>query len=142
MTLRKKNTKTNQAKEKLNGNNIPKFYKGQKILWHQRMNMRGPKKFRIRWSGPYKTKEFNDNNTVDVNTLQGKHLGRVYMSKIKPYHEPLEAKAYVLEVEDTTILSLEKTVGSCVRGYSSQNTNHHNGESSDSRLSKFYEGKK
>ena len=49
------------------------------------------------------------------------------MNKIKPYHEPLEAKAYVLEVEDTTISSLGETLGSCMRGYSSQNTNHYNG---------------
>jgi hypothetical protein len=45
------NEKLHQAKEK--GNKIPKFYKGQKILWHQRMNKPSPGKFRIRWSGPY-----------------------------------------------------------------------------------------
>lgn len=64
---------------------------------------------------------------MDVNTLQGESLWRVNMNKIKPYHEPLEAKAYVLEVEDTTISSLGETLGSCMRGYSSQNTNHYNG---------------
>ena len=69
MTLRRKMKKTHQAKEKVNQNKIPKFYKGQQILWHQQMNKPGPGKFRIRWSGPYKIKEIYDNNTVDVNTL-------------------------------------------------------------------------
>ena len=45
-----KGEKTNQAKEKFNRNKISKFYKGQKILWHQRMNKPGPRKLRIRWN--------------------------------------------------------------------------------------------
>ena len=98
---KEKDEKANQAKKKVNQNKILKFYKGQKILWHQRMNKLGPEKFKIRWSGPYEVKEIYDNITVDVNTLQGELLGRVNMSKIKPYHEPLEANAYVLEVRNS-----------------------------------------
>ena len=63
------------------------------------------------------------------------------MSKIKPYHEPLEAKAYVLEVDDATNSSLDKTSKNCTNGYN--NTNHHKGESSYSRKTcSFYEGQK
>lgn len=94
---KEKYDKTHQAKEKLQENKNPKFYKGQNILWHQRMNKLGPGKFRIRWSGPYEIKEIYNNNTIDVITLQGESLGRVNMSKIKPYHEPWEANTYVLE---------------------------------------------
>ena len=73
------------------------------------MNKPGPGKFRIQWSGPYEITEIYGNNTVDVATLQGEPLGRENMSKIPPYHEPLEAKAYVLEVGDTTSSSLKGT---------------------------------
>jgi hypothetical protein len=107
---------THQAKKKSQENKNPKFYKGQKILWHQRMNKPGPGKFRIRWSGPYEITEIYGNNTVDVSTLQGETLGRVNMSKIKPYHEPLEAKAYVLEVDDATNSPLDETSTNCTNG--------------------------
>lgn len=52
------------------------------------------------------------------------------MRKIKPYHEHLKAKAYVLEVGDTTSSSLGETIGICTNGHPSRNTNHHDGESS------------
>ena len=78
---------------------------------------------------------------MDVSILQGETLGRVNMSKIKPYHEPLEAKAYVLDVDHATNSSLDKTSINCTNG--SNNTNHHNGESSYSRRPCiFYEGQK
>lgn len=77
------------------------------------MNKPRPQKYRNRWSGPYKIKEIYDNNTMDVNTLQGEPLGRVNMSKINPYHEPLEAKTYVLEVGNTTNTSQMLTIGFC-----------------------------
>jgi hypothetical protein len=51
---------THQAKEKSQEKKSPKFYKGQKILWHQKMNKPGPSKFRSRWSGPYKITEIYD----------------------------------------------------------------------------------
>ena len=124
-----------QAKEKLKENTIPKFYKGQKILWHQQMNKPGPGKSRIRWSGPYEIKEIYNNNTVDVMTLQGDSLGRVNMSKIKPFHEPLEAKAYVMEIDDTKNSSQGETIEVSMNRRSSQNNIHHNRESSYSRES-------
>jgi hypothetical protein len=34
----------NEAREKLQENKNSKFYKGQKVLWHQRMNKPGPGK--------------------------------------------------------------------------------------------------
>ena len=78
---------------------------------------------------------------MDVSTLQGETLGRVNMSKIKPYHEPLEAKAYVLEVNDATNSPLDKTSTNCSNG--SNHINHRNGESSYLRkLCTFYEGQK
>lgn len=79
------------------------------------MNKPGPGKFISQWSGPYEIKEIYDNNTVDVNTLQGEPLGRINMSKIKPYHEPLEAKAYVLEVGDTMSSSLGQPIEYCTK---------------------------
>jgi hypothetical protein len=118
-----KTENTHRAKEDSQQNKISKFYKGQKILWHQRMNKPGPGKFRIRWSGPYEITEIYGNNTVDVSTLQGENLGRVNMSKIKPYHEPLEAKAYVLEVDDATNSPLNNTSTNCING--SIDTNNH-----------------
>jgi len=132
---------THQAKENSQQNKFPKFYKGQKILWHQRMNKPGPGKFRIRWSGLYEITEIYGNNIVDVSTLQGENLGRVNMSKIKPYHEPLEAKAYVLEVDDATNSPLDNTSTNCING--SIDTNHHKEESSHSRKPcSFYEGQR
>ena len=108
------------------------------------MNKPGPGKFRIRWSGPYEITEIYDNNTVDVSTLQGENLGRVNMSKIKPYHEPLEAKAYVLEVGDTPSSSPKKTNGFGTRQHSSSNTNHLNEDSNylydEEKPGDFYEG--
>jgi hypothetical protein len=77
---------------------------------------------------------------VDVSTLQGETLGRVNMSKIKPYHEPLQAKAYVLEVGDVTNSSFDKTNRNGKNG--SNTTNHHNGESSYSEPYKFYKGER
>jgi hypothetical protein len=63
------------------------------------------------------------------------------MSKIKPYHEPLEAKAYVLEVDDATNSSLVNTIRNGTNG--SNYTNHHKEESSYSRKPcTFYEGQK
>ena len=66
------------------------------------------------------------------------------MSKIKPYHEPLEAKAYVLEVKNATNLPLDKTSTNCINGFI--DTNHHIGESSFScnkrELRKFHKGQK
>ena len=105
------------------------------------MNKPEPGKFRIRWSGPYEIKEIYDNNTVDVNTLQGEPLGRINMRKIKPYHEPLETNAYILEVGKSTNLSLEEN-GIGTNKSSFQNNNHHIEESSYSYdkeiLRKFY----
>jgi hypothetical protein len=110
-------------------------------LWHQRINKPGPDKFRIRWSRPYEIIEIYDNNTVDVSTLQGETLGRINMSKIKPYHEPLEAKAYVLQVDDATNSPLDNTGTNCING--SIDTNHHKGESNHSRKPcSFYEGQR
>lgn len=101
------------------------------------------KKFRIRWSGPYEIKEIYDNNTVDVNTLQGEPIGRVNIKNIKPYHEPLEAKSYVLEIGDTTNSSQGETIQVCMNEYPSQNTNHHDEEPSHSKIPyKFYDGQK
>jgi hypothetical protein len=135
----KENTdNTHQAKENSQQNKSPKFYKGQKILWHQRMNKPGLGKFRIQWSGPYEITKIYDNNTVDVSTLQGETLGRVNMSKIKPYHEPPETKAYVLEVDDATNSQLDNTSTNCING--SIYTNYHKEESSHSRKPcSFYE---
>jgi hypothetical protein len=142
--IMEKNEKTHQAMEKLKGNKISKFHKGQKILWDQRMNKPGTCKFRIQWSGPYEIMEIYDNNTVDVSTLQGETLGRVNMSKIKPYHEPFKAKAYALEVGDTTNSSIGKTIQSCTNKFC--NTNHHNGNSRCSynqrKPCEFLEGQK
>ena len=142
---KEKGEKANHAKEKVNQNKISKFYKGQKVLWHQRMNKPGPGKFRIRWSGPYEIKEIYDNNTVDVNTLQGQPLGRVNMSKIKPYHEPLEANAYVLEVENSTNLSPKESESGTSK-CSFQNNNHHiqssNFSNNQGELRKFCKGQK
>ena len=107
------------------------------------MNKPSPGKFRIRWNGPYEIIEIYDNNTVDVSTLQGELLGRVNMSKIKPYLEPLEAKTYALEVANTTNSSLGETIGFCTNAHLFCNINHHNGESSYSRKPcTFYEGQK
>lgn len=65
------------------------------------------------------------------------------MSKIKPYHEPLEAEAYVLEIGDTTNSSHGEPIELCMNEYSSQNTNHHYEESSHSKIPcKFYEEQK
>ena len=76
-----------------------------------------------------------------MSTLQGEPLGRVSMSKIKPYHEPLKAKAYVLEVGDTTNSSPREKIGICTNG-----SNHHNEESSYShdkrKPCKFYDRQK
>ena len=83
------------------------------------------------------------NSAMDVNTLQGEPLGRVNMSKIKPYHEPLEAKAYVQEVDDTTNSSQRETFEDYTNKYSFQNTNHRNEKSSRSKIQcKFNEGQK
>ena len=79
------------------------------------MNKPGPGKFKIRWSGPYEITKIYNNNTINVSTLQGEPLGRVNMSKVKPYHEPLEAKAYVLEVSGTTNTLLGETIGICAK---------------------------
>ena len=64
------------------------------------------------------------------------------MSKIKPYHEPLEANAYVAEVGNSTKFSLEESENGTSKG-SFQNNIHHNGESSYSKKPcKLYEGQK
>ena len=68
-------------------------------------------------------------------TLQGDSLGRVNMSKIKPFHEPLEAKAYVMEIDDTKNSSQGETIEVSMNRRSSQNNIHHNRESSYSRES-------
>jgi hypothetical protein len=44
---KEKTDNTHQARENSQQNKILEFYKGQKILWHQRMNKHGPGKFRI-----------------------------------------------------------------------------------------------
>lgn len=90
--IKRESDEVNQGEGELKGNKIPKCYTGQKILWYQRMSKLGPGKFRIRWSGPYIIKEIYNNNTMDVITLQGENIGRVNMSKIKPYHESLRSK--------------------------------------------------
>jgi hypothetical protein len=60
---------------------------------------------------------------VDVSTLQGETLGRVNMSKIKPYHELLETKTYVLEIGHTTNSAEKETYPKqCSPHY----TNHQN----------------
>jgi hypothetical protein len=85
--------------------------------------------------------EIYDNNTVDVSTLQGENLGMVNMSKIKPYHEPLEAKAYVLKVDGTTNSSTDNTSTNCING--SIDTNHLKGKPSHSRKPcSFYKGQR
>ena len=83
--------------------------------------------------------------TTFYNTLQGQPLGRVNMSKIKPYHEPLEANAYVLEVTNTTNLSLKESENDTSK-CSFQNNNHHIDGSSCStnkgKIQNFYKGQK
>ena len=68
------------------------------------------------------------------------------MSKIKPYHEPLEAKTYDLEVSHTTNTSQRETFGSCAGEPSYKDINYHNGESIHSynmeKQCKFNEGQK
>ena len=65
------------------------------------------------------------------------------MSKIKPYHELLEAKSYILEVGDTASSTPKETNGNLTKQHSFRNTNHHKGESSYSREPcSFYEGQK
>jgi len=46
---------------------------------------------------------------------------------IKPYHKLLEAKAYVLEVDNITTLSLGETIGLGTNERFSRNSNHLNG---------------
>ena len=101
------------------------------------MNKPGPGKFRIRWSGPYEITEIHGNNTVDVSTLQGESLGRVNMSKIKPYHELLEAKAYVLEDGDTTSSTSKET-----KQQLSHHTNHPNTDSNYLKPCELYKGQR
>ena len=76
----------------------PRFYPGQRILWHLRHKIPGPGKFKIRWAGPYVIKQLYDNGSVDVTTLQGDELGRVNMNKLKPYQEPETTQAYALQI--------------------------------------------
>ena len=76
---KEKYDKTHQVKEKSQENKSLRFYKGQKILWHQRMNKPGSGKFRIRWSGPYEITEIYDNkyhgceHITRRNSWAGKH---------------------------------------------------------------------
>lgn len=64
-------------------------------------------KFKIRWTRPYLIKEVYNNGSVDVITFQDQKLGRISMSKIKPYYEPDMAKAYVLQTLGTDNLEKE-----------------------------------
>ena len=76
--------------------------------------------------------------------MQGEPLGRVNMSKIKPYHKPLEANTYVLEVANSTKLSLEEN-GIGTNKHSSKSNKRHLEESSYSykgELHKFYKGQR
>jgi hypothetical protein len=73
-----------------------RFYPGQRILWHLRHKIPGPGKFKIRWAGPYLIKHVYGNGSVDITTLQGDELGRVNMSKLKPYQEPETTQAHAV----------------------------------------------
>lgn len=73
--------------------------------------------------------------------LQGEHLGRVNVSKIKPYDEPLEAKTNDLEVSDTKNISLNDLNS----GETSHQDTHYHDENSiyshkKEKQCKFYEG--
>ena len=85
----------------------PRFFPGQRILWHLRHKIPGPGKFKIRWARPYLIKQVYDNGSVDVTTLQGDNLGRVNMNKLKPYQEPETTQAYALQILARHILEKE-----------------------------------
>ena len=67
------------------------------------------------------------------------------MSKIKPYHETLDANAYVVDVGNSTNLPLRESKNGTNK-CSIQNNNHHTGSSTYSynkrELHKFYKGEK
>lgn len=68
------------------------------------------RKFKIRWTWPYLIKEVYDNGLVDATTLHNQKLGRVNVSKIKPYHEPETTKAYALQALICHILDGRNTI--------------------------------
>ena len=93
------NKKRCKNKGSMQGGNTKQsmFYPNQRILWHLKQKKPGQGKFKIRWAGPYLIKKIYNNGTVDVTTLEHQELGRINMSKIKPYHEPETAAAYALQ---------------------------------------------
>lgn len=68
-----------------------KFTPGQLVLKFNRKNEIKPRKFKVRWLGPFRIREVNTNGEIKLWMLDGKEIpDAVNGSKLKVYHERRE----------------------------------------------------